>query len=104
MAELYNITDTRPQFLSRLALDILDARPDAYQKLVVSGPAPDSARTLLSAVSPKQLLSLPVQSPDDANAMLGALWLWNDALDECHKIVQDLIGPTGAFWHASLHS
>ena len=26
-----------------------------------------------------------------------------DALHECHEIVQDLIGPTGSFWHAIMH-
>ncbi|HWE04792.1 MAG TPA: hypothetical protein VG326_20470 [Tepidisphaeraceae bacterium] len=98
-----NITDTRPQFLSPLAVKILDSRPDAYQSLVVAGTTSESARALLAGVKPQQLLTLPVVNPQDAGAMLGGLWLWHDSLDACHKIVQDLIGPTGAFWHAIMH-
>lgn len=98
-----NITDTRPDFLTPLASNILQARPDAYQGLVVTGGTPQAARKLLAGVTPEQLLSVPVANPQDASAMLGGLWLWHDALDECHKIVQDLTGPTGSFWHAIMH-
>jgi hypothetical protein len=61
------------------------------------------AKKLLAGVTPQQLVSMPVKNAPDASAMLGGLWLWHDALDECHRIVQDLIGPTGAFWHAIMH-
>jgi hypothetical protein len=98
-----NITDTRPQFLSPLAVKILDSKRDAYRALVVRGATPESSRALLNGVTPQQLLSVPIVSAPDAAAMLGGLWLWHDALTECHNIVQDLIGPTGAFWHAIMH-
>jgi hypothetical protein len=98
-----NITDLEPVFLSPLAVSILHAAGDAYQKLVVKGATPEPAKKLLANVKPAQLLALPVKSPPDASAMLGGLWLWHDALHECHEIVQDLIGPTGSFWHAIMH-
>lgn len=98
-----NISDFRPDFLSPLATTILDADPESYQKLVIRGASPDAAKNLLGGVSPQQLVSLPVKNEPDASAMLGGLWLWHDALAECHTIVQDLIGPTGAFWHAIMH-
>jgi hypothetical protein len=99
----HNITDTRPEFLSPLAATLLQSRPDAYQKLVVRGGTPDFARKLLAGVEPRQLVTLPIVNAQDASAMLAGFWLWHDALDECHQIVQDLIGPTGSFWHAIMH-
>ena len=98
-----NITDLRPDFLSPLAATILDTIPQAYQKLVVRGATPDGAKKLLAGVTPQQLVSVPLKNEQDASAMLGGLWLWHDALQECHEIVQDLIGPTGSFWHAIMH-
>jgi hypothetical protein len=98
-----NVTDMRPKFLSPLALKILDARTDAYRLLVVRDGTSEPARALLAGVKPKDLVSVPVVNQDDADAMLAGLWLWHDALNECHKIAQDLIGPTGAFWHAIMH-
>jgi len=98
-----NITDSRPDFLSPLATTILQSRPDAYQMLVLSGGTPAPAKNLLSGVRPQDLVTLPIKNPQDANAMLAGLWLWHDALEECHQIVQDLIGPTGSFWHAIMH-
>ncbi|MDB5298514.1 MAG: hypothetical protein JWO87_177 [Phycisphaerales bacterium] len=98
-----NITDTHPDFLSPLAATILRARPDAYQQLVFRGPTPPEATQLLGGVKPEHLLQVPVQAREEAAAMLGGLWLRHDALHECHELVQDLIGPTGAFWHAIMH-
>lgn len=98
-----NITDDGPEFLTPLANSILTARPDAYRKLVVRGATPDAARQLLGKVTPDKLVSLPIRNAQDASAMLGGLWLLHDGLKECHEIVQDLIGPTGSFWHAIMH-
>ena len=46
---------------------------------------------------------MDLQDIEDSQAVLAAMWLWLDGLDEAHKIVQDLVGPTGAFWHAIMH-
>jgi hypothetical protein len=39
--------------------------------------------------------------------MLAGLWLWNDGLEECHRIVQNSpdsdAGRTFSFWHAIMH-
>jgi hypothetical protein len=104
--------------LSALAHDLIKRSPSAYQKLTVTGPAPQTAHTLLDRVTPDQLLAVPIRSLVNASAMLAALWLWHDGLDECHRCVQkdpeDLdpasprssqreLAETLAFWHAIMH-
>jgi hypothetical protein len=104
--------------LSALAHDLIKRTPGAYERLTVTGPAPQSAHSLLDRVTPDQLLAVPIHSPVNASAMLAALWLWHDSLDECHRIVQkepeDLdsaaprashreLAETLAFWHAIMH-
>jgi hypothetical protein len=88
---------------SPLAVKILDANPDAYRLLVVSGPTPALAHELLDSVTPEQLLVGAVKSPDAGRAMLAGLWLWHDALDESHRISQGIDDSTGALWHAIMH-
>jgi hypothetical protein len=78
------MTDVR----SALAVTLLNADPAAYTSLVAGSATPPRARDLLDNVEPDQLLSVPVTSPVAAHAMLAALWLWHDGLDECHRIVQ----------------
>ena len=87
--------------LSSLAREII--RATLYEKLTVSGGAPAKAHQMLDGVAPDQLVTAPVKSKDQADAMLAGLWLWHDALDECHRIVQDIASPTGSFWHAIMH-
>lgn len=87
-----------------LALSILrQAGPTAYGRLVVSGPTPTLAHELLDRVRVEQLFSKPIQRMDDARAALAGLWLWHEALSESHAISQDLVSPTGSFWHAIMH-
>ena len=71
-----NITDNRPDFLSPLAMQILESKPDAYRRLVVSGKTPADESKLLGFIQPGQLISVPVKSSSDASAMLAGLWLW----------------------------
>src|SRR5690242_913088 len=99
-----NITDTHPDFLSPKAAAILQNTKDkAYRQLVVAGPTPESARQLLGAIKASALFNTDVKDAEEAQAVLGGLWLWLDGLDEAHRLVQDLVGPTGAFWHAIMH-
>lgn len=87
-----------------LVTDILRlAGPSAYGKLVVTGPTPPAASRALAGVKPQQLLKSPLTNADDAQAALAGLWLWHDALDESHRISQDLASPTASFWHAIMH-
>ena len=87
-----------------LTVEILrQAGPDAYATLVVAGPTPAAAHRALDSVRPQQLLSKPLTRSDDAQAALSGLWLWHGALAESHAISQDLISPTGSFWHAIMH-
>ena len=114
--------------LSPLAHELINADPNAYAKLVVTGNTPPATRSRLAGVAPQQLLTAPPASPAYAHALLAGLWLWHDGLHECHEIVQkspeDLIraagpsrgvpndrdrepsqdlGRTLAFWHAIMH-
>jgi hypothetical protein len=92
---------------SPLAEKIIEANPDAYQSLVFEGPAPAGAHQLLDGVNAEQLLAGPLKSRAYADALLAGLWLWNDGLDECHRIVQNSpdgdAGRTYSFWHAIMH-
>ena len=82
-------------------MKILGANADAYQALVVSGPAPALAHELLDGVTADQLV-VP-NSSANAAAMLAGLWLWHDGLDESHRISQNLSDRTGSFLHAIMH-
>jgi hypothetical protein len=103
----------------------------SYTQIVVDSPASPAAHALLDSVTPDQLLTVPITSYPHAAAMLAGLWLWHDALDECHRIAQkepaDLRGSSSrlgqlgsestdvsrqslrdagvslAFWHAIMH-
>jgi hypothetical protein len=96
---------TDPQ--SPLVSEILSVNPHAYEALVVTAPPSAQAAAMLKGVEPGQLLSTPVKSPGAAAAMLAALWLWNDGLEECHRIVQNApeaaLSATYALWHAMMH-
>ena len=72
--------------LSPLAQDIISA--GSYTALVAPSNTPDPASKLLASITPDQLLSAPVRSYPHAFAMLSGLWLWHDALHECHEIAQ----------------
>ena len=98
------IGSTHTDDLSPLARQILALNlSDSYRLLVVRGDGNPQARQILSAASPKQLLSGFIRSDDDANAMLAGLWLWHDWLSESHHISQSLNSATGSFWHAIMH-
>ena len=90
--------------LSKLTHQLISLRqPAVYDRLTVRGKGNDDAREILEMIQPDQLLSVPVIRVDAAQAMLAALWLWHDWLDQSHKISQDLHSLDGSFWHAILH-
>lgn len=83
--------------LSPAATAILrEGGESAYGRLVVEGGADSKLSTALGALSPEQLFARPVKHPDDAAA--AALWLWLDALDECHRIHRR---RGSCFWEAT---
>lgn len=89
--------------LTPLVTSILrDAGEAAYTRLVVGGQPAAGARAL-QGVAAEQLFAQPIKHGDAAAAALAGLWLWHDALDACHRIVQDIPSPTGSFWHAIMH-
>lgn len=100
--------DTSAKFvdvLSPLGRQVLRLDAEhAYESLVPRhAPGNAEAKSLLAKVKPQDLLSVPIKSIDDANAILAGLWLWHDWLDESHLISQSLPGATGSFWHAIMH-
>jgi hypothetical protein len=99
-----SISSTHTDDLSELGRQILGLNiSDSYRLLVVHDDGNAEAKKLLSSATPKQLLSAPLRSEDDAQAMLSALWLWHDWLDESHHISQSVNSATGSFWHAIMH-
>lgn len=44
-----------------------------------------------------------IASEDFARAVQSGLYLWNDCLDESHKISQKIETETGSYWHAVMH-
>ena len=98
------LSESGHDIVTPLVASILrDAGESAYGRLVVRGPAPAPARRVLAGVGAGQLLARPIKHPDDAAGALAGLWLWHDALDESHEIAQEIVSPTGSFWHAIMH-
>ncbi len=89
--------------LSSLGRKLLRLDPNAYAQFVPKGDGNRTARDLLNAIQPSDLLAQPPTSRNDARAMLAGLWLWFDWLDESHKISQQIETPSGSYWHAIMH-
>jgi hypothetical protein len=93
-----------PDVLSTAARDALRLSPGrAYAKLTPAGPGSPEAAAVLKRLTPDQLFTAKVRSPDDARAALAGLWLYHDFLAESHALSQELHSPTGSFWHAIMH-
>lgn len=93
----------RTDDLSSRADRLIRGEAGAYEKLVITGPGNAAARAELEALTPAELLSVPVRSEADGRALLSGLWLWHDWLDESHTLSQAISSATGSFWHAILH-
>lgn len=90
--------------LTQAASDLLTLESEnAYRKLVVSGPGNAAARALLERLTPQQILTTPIDDPDEAKGLLAGLWLWHDWLEQSHALSQEVETATGSFWHAILH-
>ena len=90
--------------LSPPAREALDLNADhAYAALVPATVGPADAKRLLSGLDTLGVLTTFPASKPDADALLAALWLWHDYLDESHAVSQSLESPTGSFWHGILH-
>jgi hypothetical protein len=101
---MMDTTSQPAAMLSQLGRTILGLNTGAaYERLVVDAPGHPEAKQLLQTAEPAALLSRPVQSTNDAEAVLSALWLWHDWLDESHRVSQQIHTPTGSFWHAIMH-
>jgi hypothetical protein len=97
------ISEAGEAILTPLALSVLrEAGNNAYRRLVVHDP-PNSAATLLAGIKLPELIAGPVKHSDDARAALAGLWLFLDALDESHRLSQEIVSSTGSFWHAIMH-
>src|SRR5262245_25728404 len=75
----------------------------AYTRLLVDGAGNETAKTILESITPRDLLEGPIDSQDQARAMLSGLWLRHDWLDQSHTISQGIENSTGSWWHAIMH-
>lgn len=90
--------------LSEIAHQILALNPEGYRRLSLAGVAGNpQAYALLSATDPSKLIVNPVKDERMLRAVECGLWLWNDYLDEAHKLAKAIDTDTGAFWHAIVH-
>jgi hypothetical protein len=80
----------------------LDA-PAAYSAMVPRGEGSSEARDILESLQPGDVLREKVVDAEMGRAVVGALWLWHDFLDESHTISQAMENPTGSYWHAIMH-
>src|SRR3954470_2488437 len=97
------MNDLGTDALSPLGRKLLKLDPTAYAQLVPTGAGNATARDLLQGVQPADLITGAVDDPNEAAALLSALWLHFDWLDESHRISQSIDIPTGSFWHAIMH-
>jgi hypothetical protein len=90
--------------LSQPARNILKFNvTEAYTRLVVRGAGQTEAYPALKELLADNVLSSPPSQPDEAAAMLAGLWLWQDFLEESHKVAQSLTTTSGSMWHAIMH-
>src|SRR5204863_8878677 len=61
------------------------------------------AKSALETLRPDTVTRGAPKSIDDATAVLSALWLWHDWLDESHRLSQSLDTVSGSMWHAIMH-
>jgi hypothetical protein len=92
-----------PDVLSPLAVELARKPLNELASLVVTASTSAEARSLLCNISPEQLLNVPIQDASSAAALLAGLWLGHDALEEGHRLAQEIDSPTGSFWHAIMH-
>src|SRR5271168_4908625 len=89
--------------LTPLAIELAHRPLHDRIPLVVTATTSSATLKRLSDLTPQQLLSAPIQDADSANALLAGLWLGHDALEEGHRIAQEIETPSGSFWHAIMH-
>jgi hypothetical protein len=99
-----DINSSLTDALSPAAYEVLGIGNDsAYSTLVVRGEGNRQAAGRLRGMKAQELLTRPIVSQLDADAMLAGLWLWHDWLDSSHTISQSIPSATGSFWHAIMH-
>lgn len=91
--------------LSATGRSLLNLGRDAstYSRLVVNNGGNPEARQALQAARHEDLVIGSFKNRDETRALLAALWLRYDWLDESHAISQTIHTPTGSFWHAIMH-
>lgn len=72
--------------------------------LVPRTPRDKSLKKSLDAMSLKELFGeAEIGDTNFADAVKCGLYLWNDCLDESHRISQTIETPTGSYWHGIMH-
>ena len=87
-----------PELLDHLLQPLFLALPP---ERAMSNLCPKSGATPpVRAIVETLLLEPPLASNP---AIQAGLWLYVDELDRSHEISQDLIDPTGSYWHGIMH-
>lgn len=79
--------------MDRTAVDALLARLRAFE-----APSP-----LVPASVRDAELDARIAALDAPPAVRAALHLWNDSLERCHALAQDIHDPTGSYLHGIMH-
>lgn len=98
-------SDTVPPVFTP-AVERLLAGPDGSPRLPELGPGRpvEAHRRTLANLTIEQLCDgSPVRDAAAARCCLAGLWLWNDFLEESHRISQGIDTPEGSYWHGIMH-
>jgi len=63
-----------------------------------------SAHDRLAKLDPDSMFTLSsTRDRDMAQGCIAGLWLLHNCLDQSHSISQEILTPTGSYWHALMH-
>jgi hypothetical protein len=97
-----DLTAAQGTLLATLAAR-LQSRPSP-PPLVPSGPWNEGLQGVLEGTPDTELLGTDaISDPAFARAVKSGLLLWNDSIAESHTLSQDILNPTGSYWHGIMH-
>jgi hypothetical protein len=82
---------------------IAEILADAPRNDLGPGTPCEAVETNLSDLSQTAFQGLEVLDQQMRQACLSGIWLRFDFLDESHSISQEILSPTGSYWHGIMH-